>query len=119
MFLKARLFLSTLSLLRVFKPAFMETCTGDNECQIFNWRPWGLCNGTCGHQRQIRERLMCCNASVIPHDIPTCLKHCKSESFELSQNQTCRVCENGGTSVSVSSPCKCTPRYEGACCQGT
>ena len=37
MFLKARLFLSTLSLLRVFKPAFMETCNDVNdECHIFN-----------------------------------------------------------------------------------
>ena len=122
MFLKARLFLSTLSLLRVFRPAFMETCNGGNyDCHIFNWRPWGLCNGSCGHQRQIRERVFCCNPTlVIQHNVPNCFKHCNmSESFELSQNITCRVCENGGTSVSVSSPCKCTNRYKGACCQGT
>ena len=118
MFLKARLFLSTLSLLRVFRPAFMEKCTDVSECHIFNWRPWGLCNGTCGHQRQIRERVFCC--SVTPHNVPTCLTHCNmSQSFVLSQNKTCRVCENGGTSVSVSSPCKCTILYKGACCQGT
>ena len=121
MFLKAWLFLSTLSLLRVFRPAFMKTCNGGNyDCHIFNWRPWGLCNGTCGHQRQIRERVFCCDVSVIPHNVPTCLRHCNmSESFELVQNKTCRVCENGGTSVSVSSPCKCTILYKGACCQGT
>ena len=62
MFLKARLFLSTLSLLRVLRPTFMETCNNDNDdCHIFNWRPWSLCNGTSGHQRQIRERVFCCS----------------------------------------------------------
>ena len=74
-------------------------------------------NGTCGHQRQIRQRVFCCN--VIPKNVPTCLRHCNmSESFELSQHKTCRVYENGCTSVSVSSPCKCTTRYKGACCKG-
>lgn len=92
---------------------------GSDDCQIFDWRPWGSCIGICGHQKQSRERVFCCDANVIPHDIKHCLQHCHfPNNFERLQNKTCRVCENGGTFSSISSSCICGPRYTGGCCQG-
>lgn len=92
---------------------------GSDECHIFTWRSWESCNGVCGHQKQIRERVFCCSSNVTPHNIDNCLKHCNfSHNFERLQNKTCRVCEHGGKLISVSSPCKCSLRYKGDCCQG-
>lgn len=92
---------------------------GSEDCHIFTWRSWGSCNGVCGHQKQQRERVFCCDANLKPHNIDNCLKHCNLLSnFERFQNKTCRVCEHNGTLISVSSPCKCSLRYKGDCCQG-
>eukprot|EP00105_Crassostrea_gigas_P035823 XP_019919971.1 PREDICTED: delta-like protein 4 isoform X1 [Crassostrea gigas] len=93
---------------------------GSDDCHIFDWRPWGSCIGICGHQKQSRERVFCCDANVIPHDIKHCLQHCHfPNNFERLQNKTCRVCENGGTFSSISSSCICGPRFTGGCCQDT
>lgn len=92
---------------------------GSDDCHVFPWRSWGSCIGVCGHQKQSRERVFCCDANVIPHDIEHCLQHCRfNNDFERLQNKTCRVCENGGTFSSISSSCICGPRYTGGCCQG-
>lgn len=98
-----------------------EQCKSDgsDDCHIFPWRSWESCNGACGHQNRRREQVFCCSANVYPHNIDNCLKHCNfSNNFERFQNKTCRVCEHGGTLLSVSSPCKCSLLYKGDCCQG-
>ena len=57
--------------------------------------------------------------SCLPHTVENCLLHCNlSRDFPVKQNQSCRLCQNNGTLVSVSAACVCTPRYKGGCCQG-
>ena len=98
-----------------------ETCNPNNadDCRLFTWRAWESCLGKCGNQSQTRQRVFCCNSKVLPHTVENCLLHCNlSRDFPVKQNQSCRVCQNNGTLVSVSAACVCTPRYKGGCCQG-
>lgn len=99
----------------------VEQCKQDDsdDCYIFPWRSWGSCTGNCGHQKQNRERFFCCKNDVIPHNLENCLQHCNfSNDFETVHNRTCRVCENGGSVLLASSPCICSSRYNGDCCEG-
>lgn len=89
---------------------------GSDECHFFSWESWSICNGYCGHQKQSRERKFCC--SVKPVSLENCLTHCNFHYSDRLQNQSCRICENGGTVLS-SSLCQCTTWYKGGCCQGT
>lgn len=98
-----------------------ETCNQNNsdDCHFFNWRPWGSCIGKCGYQNQTRERFFCCNSEVIPHTVENCLLHCNlSRQYPTKESKTCRICLNGGTLHSVSTPCGCSPKFKGDCCQG-
>lgn len=86
---------------------------------MFPWRSMGSCIGICGYQNQSRERVFCCNAKVKPHDLEHCMQYCHFQNdFELVQNKTCRVCENGGTFSPILYSCTCGARYTGECCQG-
>lgn len=99
----------------------IEQCKSDgsDDCVVFPWRSWGSCIGNCGHQKQNRKRFFCCNVNVRPHNLENCLLYCNlSNAFETFQNQTCRVCKNGGTVLSASSPCVCGSQYRGDCCEG-
>lgn len=99
----------------------IEQCKSDgsDDCVVFPWRSWGSCTGNCGHQKQNRKRFFCCNVNVRPHNLENCLLYCNlSNAFETFQNQTCRVCKNGGTVLSASSPCVCGSQYKGDCCEG-
>lgn len=112
------LFLFSLNLLVL---SIQEQCRSDgsDDCRVFPWRSWGSCNGACGHQKQNRERVFCCSSNVMPHTLDSCLKHCGfPNDFEIIQNKTCRVCENGSTFSSILTSCICGPRNTGDCCQG-
>lgn len=105
----------------LFTVVSIEQCKpdGSDDCYIFPWRSWGSCTGICGHQKQNRERFFCCKDNVIPHNLENCLEHCNfSNAFKTVHNRICRVCENGGTVLSASSPCICGSRYKGDCCEG-
>ena len=91
-------------------------CTS-NDCHVFDWLPWSVCVGDCGSQSQYRERRMCCDDKVKPHDVENCLKHCNLDpDFPLNDTQNCRICENGGTLNILS--CTCDVHHHGDCCQG-
>lgn len=85
------------------------------ECDFRSWESWSICNGYCGHQKQSRERMFYC--FLKPASLENCLKYCKFTNSDRLQNQSCRICENGGTVLS-SSLCQCTTWYKGGCCQG-
>ena len=98
---------------------FLDDCTVQPECHVFEWQPWSICSGYCGLQTQHRNRHMCCQKWVFPHTAEHCLQHCnRSSSFLLTTSKPCRICENGGTLNQTNSGCKCSGRYKGSCCQG-
>lgn len=100
-----------------FTVVSIEQCHPD--CYIFDWLSWGNCTGDCGNQKQNRKRFFCCSEAVQPFNFENCLQHCSlPNTFKTLQNQTCRVCGNGGTVLSASSPCICSSRYKGDCCEG-
>ena len=45
-----------------------ENCTS-NDCHVFDWLSWSVCVGDSGSQSQYRERHMCCDDYVRPHDL--------------------------------------------------
>ena len=93
-----------------------ENCTS-NDCHVFDWLSWSVCVGNCGSQSQYRERHMCCDDEVRPHNLENCLKHCNLDSdFELNDTQNCRICENDGTLHRLS--CSCDVNHQGDCCLG-
>ena len=93
-----------------------ENCES-NDCHVFDWLSWSVCEGNCGFQSQYRERHMCCGNEVRPHDLEHCLKHCNLDpDFPLNDTQNCRICENGGTLNRLS--CTCDVHHHGDCCQG-
>ena len=93
-----------------------ENCPEFRDCHLFDWLSWSVCEGNCGSQSQYRERHMCCDDTVIPHDLEHCLKHCNLDSDSLNVTQNCRICENGGTLHILS--CTCDVHHQGDCCPG-
>ena len=93
-----------------------ENCDS-NDCHVLDWLSWSVCVGNCGFQSHYRERHMCYDDEVRPHDLEHCLKHCNLDSnFELNVTQNCRIYENGGTLHILS--CTCDVHHQGGCCQG-
>lgn len=91
-------------------------CSVSENCHLYDWIGWSVCNGSCNTQTQTRTRLLCCPTNLPNRTKATCVKHC-NVTGGIDEERPCRVCTHG---FNLSPErCQCDSWHRGPCCDGT